>query len=66
MMFLWMLTEDVVGQCMPNDGRAVITKGDPTYICITVNGIYRSLFLPEADEFHELHLEGCKRIKKPS
>lgn len=45
--------------CSPSATLPMVVKGQRTYVCINVNGNYRSVFMPIADKFTALRVTDC-------
>lgn len=48
--------------CSPSATLPTVVKGQRTYVCININGNYRSVFMPIADKFTALRVTDCKYV----
>lgn len=50
---------NVTSLCSPFAVVPKVTKGSATYVCVNVNDVYRTVFMPVADKFTVLRVTDC-------
>jgi hypothetical protein len=51
---------NVTSLCSPFAVVPKVTKGSATYVCVNVNDVYRTVFMPVADKFTVLRVTDCE------